>query len=107
MNRTAQAGEILDYDPEIESYLEEHVGRVDGGNRRGKAVFGLMLVSGVGLLWFYGGLARLSDSAWLKTRYDIIGQSIPAWMGLTVLALFLLVVIVSRRRRKDELAISD
>ena len=107
MNRTSQAGEILDYDPELESYLEDHYSRHSGGRRAGIALFGLMLVSGVGLIWFYGGLAKVFDATWLRTRYVVLGQSVPLWMGLGAMMLFLLALAVARRRNSGQLVSTE
>lgn len=101
MNRTTQAGELLDYDPQLESYLERYGNTSGHGRKVGKAISTLMLIVGVGSLWLYGGLDEVMNATWLKTKYDVLGRAVPVWVGIAGLVLLLFVGLIARRRRTE------
>lgn len=101
MNRSLQVEQILDYDPQIESYLTRHARPAGSGRGAGRLVFALMLLAGVVVAWFYGGLVRVLDLKFWKSEFGILGYAVPMWLIASGTFVFLLLALVgSRSARK-------
>ncbi len=97
MNRSLEVGEMLDYDPQIESYLTKHA-KSAGSGGPSRLVFALMLLIGIVVAWFYGGLTRFLDPKFWRSGYGILGYSVPMWLIVAGTFLFLLLVAAGSRR---------
>jgi hypothetical protein len=99
MNRSLQVGEMLDYDPQMESYLTTHK---SAGSARGpgRLVFALMLLIGIVVAWFYGGLTRFLDPKFWRSGFGILGYAVPMWLIGAGAFLFLLLVAAGSRSGK-------
>jgi len=98
MNRSLQVGEMLDYDPQIESYLTKHAKSAGSGRGPGRLVFALMLLIGIVVAWFYGGLTRFLDPRFWRSGFGIVGYAVPIWLIAAGTFLFLLLVAAGSRR---------
>ena len=100
MNRSLQVEQILDYDPQVESYLAKHSRAEGSGRGAGRLVFAIMLLTGVVVAWFYAGLARVLDVKFWRSGFGILGYGVPMWLIAVGALIFLsLAVAVSRRGR--------
>ena len=98
MNRSLKAGEILDYDPQIESYLTKHSeGHVAGGRATGKLVIAIMLASGIIVAWLYGMLGKMLQVSYWRNSLGLLGYNIPYWILGAFVFLMLIVGLVPRR----------
>lgn len=100
MNRSLQVGEMLDYDPQMESYLTTHAKSVGSGRGPGRLVFALMLLIGIVVAWFYGGLTRFMDPKFWRSGFGILGYSVPLWFIAVGTFLFLLLVAAGSRHER-------
>jgi len=98
MNRSLQVEQILDYDPQIESYLTKHARAPGSGRGAGRLVFALMLLTGVVVAWLYGGLVRVLDLKLWRSEFGILGYAVPMWLIAAGGFLFLLLGFVGSRR---------
>ena len=80
MNRSLQVEQMLDYDPQMESYLTKHARPPGSGRGAGRLVFAFMLLTGVVVAWLYGGLVRVLDLKFWRSEFGILGYAVPMWL---------------------------
>lgn len=98
MNRSLQVEQMLDYDPQIESYLTKQARPAGSRRGAGRLVFGLMLLTGVVVAWFYGGLVRVLDLKFWRSGFGVLGYAVPMWLIASGTFVFLLLALVGSRR---------